>query len=877
VNADRERAVPSSTYRVQLSARFTLDDLAAQVPYLARLGVSDVYLSPIYTARPGSSHGYDIVDYRCINRELGGQPAWHRLSETLRIHGMGAVLDVVPNHMAADPENNGLWRQVLREGAASRAARFFDIDWWPLTGLVRNKVLLPILDEPYGQALMKGAVQVEAAGDGFQIRCGSRPLPLAAASLAPLVDALPFDDALAEINRSPRLLHQVLEQQHYRLAYWRAANDEINYRRFFGINELVAIHAEDPEVFARSHELVKKLAAEDVVHGVRVDHVDGLLDPLGYLRQLRSELEAVSPAPPWLVVEKVLEPSERLGTHWPVDGTTGYDALDALNRLFVSGRGVRVLRRFFQRLVDDESTTFREEAYRSKRLIMHGVLLSGVTILAHELKRVADASWTTRDISLNALHGALVEFIAALPVYRTYLGTGQDRDAERAIVTESLELAERRNPAMDSSAFAFLRSLLLGELVDDPALAARRAILVKRLQQYTSGVHAKGIEDTAFYRDNTLLALNEVGSNPANPSLTLREFHHFNEQRARHWPHSMTATSTHDTKLSEDARMRIATLSVFPHEWTEAVRRWMAMNAAQRRVSRRGSCPDVRDEYRFYQVLVGLWSDGQIDAEGRVFNDLVERLIAHMRKAAREAQLVTSWIRPNADYEEGLDTFVRRVLADDEGREFRRGVAAFVRVIQPVSDCHSISQLVLKCLMPGVPDFYQGCEDWTFTLTDPDNRRPIDFGRAAERLTQTFQRSRGTNCDRKLRVTTALLQFRLDCAHLLRNASYRPLRVRGSRAAALVAFERRGPQSRVAVAVPRLTARPVMNAGALDAEFWGDTEIRLPDSDGRWRNVLAAEDLVVDRGWRRMADLASVGPCVVLYHSRLTPGRNRSW
>jgi (1->4)-alpha-D-glucan 1-alpha-D-glucosylmutase len=827
-------------------------------------------------ARPGSPHGYDIVDYGCINRELGGQAAWRRLSDALRLHGMGVVLDVVPNHMAADPENNPLWRQVLREGPTSPAARFFDIDWRPLTGLVRDKVLLPVLEEPYGQALTKGVVRVEPGDTCYEIRCGSMRLPLAPSSLERLVADQRLDEAIDEINRMPHLLHQLLEQQHYRLAYWRPANDEINYRRFFGINELIATHAEDPEVFSRSHELIRKLAAGDVVHGVRVDHVDGLLDPLGYLRQLQSDLDAVSPTRPWLVVEKVLDPSERLGTHWPVDGTTGYDALDALNRLFVSGRGVRILRRFFQRLVG-EGLPFREEAQRSKRLIMHGALLSGVTILAHELKRIADASWTTRDISLNALHEALVEFIAALPVYRTYLGTGDDGDAERQIVVESLEVAERRNPAMDSSAFAFLGSLLLGELVDDPTLAARRAALVKRLQQYTSGVHAKGVEDTAFYRDNTLLALNEVGGNPADPSVTIREFHHFNEQRAKHWPNSMTATSTHDTKLSEDARIRIATLSVFAQEWTEAARRWISLNAPYRRVARRGSCPEVRDEYRFYQALVGVWNDHDIDAEGRLSAELVERLVAFMRKSAREAQLCTSWIRPDTDYEDGLDNFVRRVLTDAEASEFRQSVATFVRLIEPVSTCHSISQLVLKCFMPGVPDFYQGCEDWRFTLTDPDNRRPVDFARASERFAHMLQSNPGVRgSDLKLQIMTTLLQFRTDHGRLLRQGPYRPLRVRGSRAGSVVAFERRGPSSRVVIVVPRLTARSVTSVVSLDSTFWGDTEIRLPSSDGQWSNLLAAEELVLGCGWCRMSDLTRTRPWVVLYHARLTPGRSRS-
>ncbi|HKH70499.1 MAG TPA: malto-oligosyltrehalose synthase [Vicinamibacterales bacterium] len=872
---NHERTVPTSTYRVQLSDRFTLDDLAAQVPYIARLGISHVYLSPIYTARPGSPHGYDIVDYGCINRELGGQPAWRRLTDILRAHHMGVVLDVVPNHMAADPERNALWRQVLRDGPSSQAARFFDIDWRPLTGLVRDSVLLPLLEEPYGQALTKGVVQLEPGANEYHIRCGSLNVPLAPSTLNALIGSQPVDATVAQINRNPHLLHQLLEQQHYRLAYWRPANDEINYRRFFGINELVAIHAEDPEVFMRSHELIRKLAAEDVVHGVRVDHVDGLLDPLGYLQQLRSALESLSSKRPWLVVEKVLDPSERLGRHWPVDGTTGYDALDALNRLFVSGRGVRILRRFFERLVD-ESIPFREEAHRSKRLMMRGALLSGVTILAHELKRVADASWTTRDISLNSLHEAVVEFIAAMPVYRTYLGTGQDRDAERQIIIESLDQAERRNPAMDSSAFGFLRSLLLGELVDDPALSARRALLVKRLQQYTSGVHAKGVEDTAFYRDNTLLALNEVGGNPADRSLTIREFHHFNEQRAKDWPNSMTATSTHDTKLSEDTRIRIATISVFAHEWVIAAQRWVALNTRYRQqTAGRGSCPEPRDEYRFYQTLVGMWNQDEINADGRLSQELVDRLVAFMRKSVREAQLCSSWIRPDTDYEDGLESFVRRVLLDEESSEFRQSVAAFVQLLEPVSNYHSISQLVLKCFMPGVPDFYQGCEDWRFTLTDPDNRRPVDFAGASERLTDTFQSSRGV-CDLKLQMTTTLLHFRADHGRLLGDGSYRPLRVRGARAASLVAFERRRLSSRVVVVVPRLTDRSATSAVPLDATFWGDTEVRLPSSDGRWSSLLAGEELELGSGWCRVSDLMAARPWVVLYHDRLKPGRNRS-
>ena len=852
---------------MQLSARFTLDDLADLLPYIARLGLSHVYLSPIYAARSASPHGYDIVDHGCINAELGGHKAWRRLCDGLRAHGLGVMLDVVPNHMAADPVHNRLWRQVLAEGASSAAARFFDIDWRPLTGLVRDKVLVPILEEPYGQALIKGAVQLERTENDVRIRCGAIDLPLASRSLDYLGESGSLDDGISRLNRSPHLLHQLLEEQHYRLAYWRPANDEINYRRFFGINELIAVHAEDAEVFAQSHRLILSLARDTVVAGVRVDHVDGLLEPIDYLQQLRCALETAMGERPWIVVEKVLDPSETLGADWPVDGTTGYDGLDALNRLFVSGRGVRILRRFFQRLVD-EHITFREEAYRSKRLMMHGQLLSGVTMLAHELKRVADASWTTRDISLNALQEALVEFIASLPVYRTYLGRGHDRDAEREIVMQSLEAAIRRNPSMDSSAFTFLRLLMLGEPVEDAPLAARRAVLVKRLQQYTSGVHAKGVEDTAFFRDNTLLALNDVGGNPAVPSLSTREFHRFNEHRSKHWSHSMTATSTHDSKLSEDARLRIGTLSIFAREWTDAVRGWRGLTSSYRQDTRRGTAPDVRDEYRLYQVLVGLWDAAEFHADGRARDELIERLVGYMRKAAREAQLNTSWIRPDEDYEQALERFVRGLLGDEETAEFRQSLAAFVALIMPASLCHSISQLFLKCFMPGIPDFYQGSEDWTLTLTDPDNRRPVDFSRIAERLAHIDRSSapiERVSRDLKLQATVALLRFRRAHGEMLREASYRPVRVRGIRANSIVTFERRGRYSSVVVAVPRLTTRlPAGCPFPAGQSFWGDTEIRLSKPGATWSNLLTSDELHIDRPWCPIGELTQRCPWLVL-------------
>jgi (1->4)-alpha-D-glucan 1-alpha-D-glucosylmutase len=880
-----DRVPPASTYRVQLSSSFTLEDLSKQVPYLAELGITDVYLSPINCATPGSTHGYDIVDHATIDTERGGCEGWQKLCQALRAHGLGVVLDVVPNHMAADPVHNRLWRRVLAEGPSSPASRFFDVDWRPLSGLIRDKVMLPVLEEPYGQALLQGRVQLERAGDAIRVRAGGLHLPLAAGSLDSSID----DVTLAEINVDPQRIHAVLEAQHYRLAYWRAANEEINYRRFFDVNELIAIRPEEEDVFAASHRLILRLAADEVVHGLRVDHVDGLLQPMTYLQRLRAAAEQARPStalatggPTWIVVEKILGRTETLDSTWPVDGTTGYDALNVLNRLFISGRGVRALRHFYQKLIDDQ-TGFRDIAYRCKRLVMERTLRSGLTLLAHALKRVADASWTTRDITLNALSAALVEFIACMPVYRTYVGSGSERPMDREAIEEAFAWATRYSRSMDPSALRFLRALLLDPPGADPALSASRLAVVRRFEQYMSGVHAKGIEDTAYYRDNTLLALNEVGGDPGGPSGTPPEFHRFNEERVRRWPAAQTATSTHDTKLGEDARIRIGSLAAFPHEWISSVRSWRTLNSAFRQLTPKGPELDVNDEYRIYQVLVGLWPAADRTGGGPADPSLIERLSArlsaYMQKAVREAQLHSSWIGVNDEYEAVVDGFVRGVLTHDSAAEFRCSLRAMVQRILPLSACHSISQLVLKCLIPGVPDIYQGAESWALVVTDPDNRRPVDFNALRAALARAFPD--GTvareldarsaefvvSSDLKPFVTAQLLRFRREHREMVARAGYVPIRARGARASAAVAFRRTASWSHLIVAVPRLVDRAAIAAGwPTGLSFWGDTELRVPTRVRRWTNALSGEQVTLERSGRApLAALTERWPWLVLY------------
>src|SRR5262245_52321760 len=871
-----DRLPPASTYRVQLSSSFTLEDVANQIPYLAELGITDVYLSPIWASTPGSTHGYDIIDHSTIDPERGGCDGWLKLCGALRAHSMGVVLDVVPNHMAADPVHNLLWRQVLGDGPSSPASIYFDVDWRPLTGLIRNKVLLPVLDQPYGAALLQGHVGLERAADGIRIRCGGLNLPLAAGTID---SALP-DQEIADINADPQRIHAVLEAQHYRLAFWRAANDEINYRRFFDINELIAIRPEEEEVFNGSHRLVLQLVQEDVVHGLRIDHVDGLLEPATYLQRLRARAEEAAHARMWIVVEKILGRAETLDTTWPVDGTTGYDALNVLNRLFVSGRGVRTLRRYYQKLVDDH-TNFRDVAYDCKRLVSLRTLRSGLTLLVHALKRAADASWTTRDITMNALSTALVEFIACLPVYRTYLGHDGEQPGDREAIEQAFSWAIRRNQSMDPTALSFLRSLLLESADLDPALKTAGRAVVRRLEQYTTGVQAKGIEDTAYYRDNTLLALNEVGGDPGGVSGTLPEFHHFNETRARHWPHAHTATSTHDTKLGEDARIRIASISACEHEWIASVQVWRGLNGSFRQLTPKGPVVDINDEYRVYQILIGAWPPDDLDGGGPAAPALVERVSTYMRKAVREAQVHTSWVRINDEYEAAVDAFVRGVLTDGCAAEFRTSLRAMVRRILPLSLCHSLSQLVLKCLMPGVPDIYQGDESWALVLTDPDNRQPVDFAARFAIVRRLLSDGPppsdlgGTSAgdvlsgDLKPYVTARLLRFRRDHRSMMASAGYVPLRARGDRGAALVAFRRTLGGTHVVVAVPRLVEPSAAAAGwPAGASFWGSTELRVPSRVREWRNLFTDQAVVLERpAIAPLAQLTERWPWVVLWGS----------
>jgi len=671
---------PVATYRLQLHRGFRFSHATALVPYLARLGVSHVYASPFLKARPGSMHGYDIVDHSAINPEIGDEAGLERLIAALERHGMGLVLDVVPNHMGVLGADNPWWQDVLARGRASRYAKFFDVDW------SRGRILLPVLGTHYGEALEKGEIRVA----GRFIRYFDHRFPLA---------------GKPPRNRDPLSLHRVLEKQHYRLAYWRVASDEINYRRFFEIADLAALRSEDPAVFEATHARIAALARRKGVDGVRVDHPDGLADPYQYLERLGTLFTR-----PWVLIEKILEPGEKLDADWPVHGTTGYRFGALLTGLFVDGAAASRFDRIYRSFTGDRRS-FEEHAYEGRLLIMGTTLFAELSMLANRLARIAAGNRWTRDYTASGLRKALAEIAARFPVYRTYVSRRGVGENDRRVIEAAVRAAKRASRLSDPSVFDFVRSVLTLDAAP-PTGARRKAMLefAMRFQQFTSPVVAKGVEDTAFYRYGRLAALNEVGSDPREFGVPLRAFHAAAAERARRWPWTMLGTSTHDTKRSEDVRARLVVLSELAPAWRLALRRWSKLNKRHRT----DNAPSRLDEYLFYQALLGVWGT----------DDLPERLQAYMLKAAREAKLGTSWINPNLEYEAALERFVAGALGD---RAFRKEVDELAARLSRLGLLVGLSQALIKVASPGVPDYYQGSELWDFSLVDPDNRRPVDY------------------------------------------------------------------------------------------------------------------------------------------------------
>jgi (1->4)-alpha-D-glucan 1-alpha-D-glucosylmutase len=796
-------ASPRCTYRLQLSRDFTFEAAASRARYLASLGVSHVYCSPFLQAAAGSTHGYDVVDPHRINEELGGEAGFRSFTRALDEHGLKLLMDVVPNHMATAGRANPWWWDLLQHGKSSRYAGYFDIDWDPQMPHLKGKVLLGILADRYGRELEAGRLTLEPKGQEDHaevvVRYQDHEFPVSRDSLNGVdVDAVREDlDALDAL----------LLRQHYRLAYWRTAQEELNYRRFFTIDSLIGLRVELEQVLKDSHRLVFDLLAGGSVAGLRVDHVDGLLDPERYLSTIRSTAPDA-----YLVVEKVLEYDERLPEAFPVQGTTGYDFIAHVDGLFVDSENEEPMTTLYHAFTG-ESLTFAEVVRTCKQEVMASDLGPDFERLASLLVDICDRYRRQRDRTRRELKEAIREVAAGLSVYRTYARPGLASDEDRRRVSAAIEDAERRAPAIDRELMSFIGELLL---IEHDGHQERE--FAARFQQFTPAVMAKGVEDTAFYRYNRLVSLNEVGNDPARFGRPVEGFHEYCAQIAGRWPATMLTLSTHDTKRSADVRARLNLLSEIPLEWGEAVRGWADHNQRYRSQG----FPDRNIEYLMYQTLVGAWP---LD---------VPRLVAFLQKAAREARIHTSWMDPAAAYDQTLERFATEILAD---AEFLGDLETFIRRhdLVALGRQASLAQTTLLLTCPGVPDLYQGTEVWDLSLVDPDNRRQIDYEYREHLLSEVQDMgpeqalARAGDGAPKLWLIARLLDLRRSRPDLFERTGYAPLTAVGAKARHVLSFVRDG----LLVVVPRL----LIGLGG----DWAGTSLELPP--GRWKNVLTGDKL----------------------------------
>jgi (1->4)-alpha-D-glucan 1-alpha-D-glucosylmutase len=952
--------IPIATYRLQLNRDFTFIQATEIVPYLSALGISHCYISPCFKARPGSMHGYDIVDHNSFNPEIGSAEDFDRFVAALHEHSMGLILDIVPNHMGVMGSDNAWWLDVLENGESSTYASFFDIDWHPLKDELNGKVLIPVLHDHYGAVLESGELKLvfhpergefdifyrdhrfpvdpkeyprilQHCGTGaIEIVGEQDPAVLEFQSLTTSFSHLPgrqeiSTERIAERNRdkeinkhrladlcarSPEIvacifravdlvngdpanpasfeeLHELIKAQAFRLANWRVASDDINYRRFFDTNDLAGIRMENEKVFEATHHLVLSLMSEGKVDGLRLDHPDGLYDPAQYFERLRRSIEiATNPEKGgvrdgarlvsedgsqeisekisrYVIIEKILTGAERLPAEWPVCGTTGYDFANLLNGLFVDSAAVMRMERIYRNFINAE-IDFEDLAYRCRKLIIRVALVSELNMLANQLSRIALAKRRTCDFTLNSLRDALTEVVANFPVYRTYVSSSEVSEKDAGYIRFAVASAKWRSPAADTTIFDFISEVLLTHIAEgqDPAYQNAVTTFAMKFQQFTSPVMAKGLEDTAFYRYNRLVSLNDVGGDLYRFGLTSSEFHAANQERLRSWPHTMLATSTHDSKRSEDVRARINVLSEISGLWRLRVRDWRRFNRSHKRTVNDKPAPSPNDEYLLYQTLIGAWPSELLSHQSSNDNwkAFAERIENYMLKAIREAKQNTSWINRNAEYESAVSSFVRTLLTPGAKNRFLDDFVPFQRRVARIGLWNSLSQTLLKLTCPGVPDIYQGNELWDFSLVDPDNRRPVDYALRQ----QLFEHFHGWGDDPdplwidrlvespedgrlKMYLIWRTLRLRRQEPNIFEHGEYLPLVVAGTKADHVIAFIRRSESASVLVIASRLNASLLndVDVPPLGPDIWKDTYILLPACacSKKYRNVLTGEVL----------------------------------
>lgn len=906
--------IPVATYRLQFHSGFNFEDAHSIVDYLAQLGISDLYASPIFEARSGSTHGYDVVDPTRLNPELGSEAKFNTLIQALQSHQMGWLQDIVPNHMAYDSQNHWLM-DVLEHGPDSDSFEFFDIDWnHPYEGM-HGRVLAPMLGNFYGECLENGEIQLQYGQDGLSVTYYGLKLPVRIESyssflsyhlgavgrslgrndpdfikllgLLYLVKNMPSEpkgkeryDQIAFIkgllwelyttnpevksfietniktfNGEPgnpesfNLLDQLLAEQFYRLSFWKVGAEEINYRRFFTVNELISLKIEEPKVFHYTHALINQYVNEGKFTGLRIDHIDGLYNPTEYLERLREKMGDI-----YITVEKILELEEELPRFWPIQGSSGYDFLNYVNGLFCQLDNATAFTELYHQLTH-QYKSYEELVFDKKGLIIEKNLAGDVDNLAQRLKRISAQTRLGGDFTQYGLKEALAVILALFPVYRTY-GDTEIRESDRTLIQTTIAQSKDRIPLL-ARELDYIESVLLGQgeehLTEEQKLQRQEFRL--RMQQLTGPLMAKGVEDTLFYVYNRLISLNEVGGHPGHFGTSLEEFHRFNQYRQSEWVHAMSATATHDTKRGEDVRARINVLSEMPEVWGEQVLLWSQLNQQYKQRQHGRIVPSANDEYFLYQTLVGAYPFETADLE-----DFLSRVKEYVVKAVREAKVHTAWLRPDNAYEEGYTDFVSALLNPDDN-PFLEKFVPFQQQVAEYGILNSLSQTLLKYTAPGVPDLYQGTELWDLSLVDPDNRRPVDYQQRQAFLAEIQNRvstdmlaliedlwTQRTSGQIKLFLVVQLLQARQTHRELFQSGDYLPLEITGERSQHLVAFAR-SHGSTVAIALaPRFLTNLVQPGECpLGEAVWGDAQIKLPEGMPTvWQQAVTQQSLEGD-------------------------------
>ncbi|MBR0714807.1 malto-oligosyltrehalose synthase [Bradyrhizobium liaoningense] len=856
-------AIPLATYRLQLTADFDFEAATAIVPYLKALGITHLYTSPVMKARKGSTHGYDTVDHSRLSPELGGEAGFARLSDALREHDIGLIIDFVPNHVGVHFADNPFWLDVLEWGPASPHAVSLDIDWELLPYRARGGVLLPILGASYGDALERGEIELRYDADegSFSAWYFEHRLPIAPERYGEMLrmivreagaetsqagtrllalaerykglrhpnrkEAPAFKAELKEIGATDIIarglgayraardrpsrtlaLHHLLERQHYKLGHWRLASSDINYRRFFDVNGLAGLRVEDPGTFEATHRLVKQLIADGRLQGIRLDHIDGLRDPAQYCQRLRRLVSSAQGAtkPFYTVIEKILCEHERLPHFAGIQGTTGYEWMNVITHILVDAKGLDALDETW-RQISNRAPRLAPYVMEAKRRVLETLLTSEFTVLTRLLARIASGHYSTRDFSTDSLRQALELYVLHFPVYRTYITAAGPTAHDRKLIDETIARARAEWFSADEGIFDFLRDALTMDLLKPgrpPHSAPRVRRFALKVQQFTGPMMAKSLEDTAFYRYHRLLALNEVGGDPSAHGVSVPAFHQVMQARAKEWPHGMTATATHDTKRGEDARTRLAALSEIPGEWTSAVARWKVLNAPHITTDGNMRAPSATFEYMLYQTLLGVWPLTAPDA------GLIKRIQAYALKAAREGKEETSWLNPHQAYEAGVRDFIAGILDPAVSAEFLDSLQLLAQRLARLGALNSLSQVTLKATLPGVPDFYQGTEFWDLSLVDPDNRRPVDFA-ARGKMLGALERPDWNDLIRnapdgrlKLAWTRHLLALRANLGDVFALGDYQPLEVSGPHSDHVIAFARRHGRDAAIIVAGRL-------------------------------------------------------------------------